>query len=71
MSAILSSIRTTVLGVLVLICSGTAYAEVLPAKYQSLLGLLCGVLVAFGLIAAKDANKSNAPTPTATATTVK
>ena len=67
MGALLASWKTTLVGVLVLICSGTAFAQILPPKYNSLLMLFCGVLTAFGLIAAKDGNVSNAPSPMPTA----
>lgn len=65
MNAIFASMKTTLLGFLVLICSGTHYTGVLPEKYNSLLLLVCGVATAFGLIAAKDANVSNAQLPVA------
>lgn len=58
-----ASWKTGAIGVLVGICSGTNYAGILPEKYNSLLMLCCGVATAFGLIVAKDANVSNAPTP--------
>jgi len=70
MGSAFSSIKTTLSGIGVLICSGTSYAGILPEKFNSLLLLICGVLVAFGLIAAKDANKSNALHPTETPNTV-
>jgi len=58
-----ASWKTTAMGVLVLVCGGTNYAQVLPEQYNSLLMLFCGVCTAFGLIAAKDSNVSNAPIP--------
>lgn len=70
MGTIFSSIKTTVAGIGVLLCSGASYAEILPAKFNSLLVLVCGVLIAFGLIVAKDANKSNAQIPVEKANTV-
>ena len=60
----LTNWKTSLMGVLVLACGGTNYAGVLPEKYNSLLMLFCGVCTAFGLIAAKDSNVSNAPVPT-------
>lgn len=60
----LNSIKTTALGVLVLICGGVAFTGVL-ADYNQLLMLVCGSLTGLGLIAAKDANISNAPNPAA------
>lgn len=58
--------RTSVTGTLAVVCAGTDYAELLPEKYRSLLHLTCGVLVAFGLIAAKDKNVSHSPVDLAT-----
>ena len=58
-----ASWKTTAMGVLVLVCGGTNYAQVLPEQYNSLLMLFCGVCTAFGLIAAKDSNVSNAAQP--------
>lgn len=65
MGAFFSSMKTTVIGLLITICTGTSFSGVLPEKYNSILMLVCGVLTGFGFIAAKDANVSNAPTPTA------
>lgn len=70
MGSMFSSIKTFSMGIGVLLCSGAGYAEILPARFNSLLVLICGVLIAFGLIAAKDADKSNAPHPTEIATKV-
>lgn len=55
--------KTSLMGVLVLVCGGTNFAQVLPEQYNSLLMLFCGVCTAFGLIAAKDSNVSNAEKP--------
>ncbi len=63
MGSFIASAKTTILGGLVLICTGTNYSGILPEKYNSVLMLVCGVLTAFGLIAAKDANVSNAVNP--------
>lgn len=63
MKALWGSWKTSAMGVLVLLCGGADYAQVFPDKYASLLHLLCGVAVAFGLISAKDGDKSNAPIP--------
>ena len=63
MGTIFSSMKTTVTGILVLICTGTSVSGVLGDKWNSLLQLICGVLIAFGFIAAKDADVSNAPNP--------
>jgi len=65
MSAFLASSKTNILGILVLLCSGTSYSEVLGPRYSQLLMLVCGVLTAFGLIAAKDANVTNSKDPAA------
>lgn len=61
MKNLLASWKTTLAGVLVMVCTGGAYLEALPEKYGSLIKLACGVAIAFGLIAAKDGDKSNAP----------
>lgn len=63
MMKFLQSIKTTALGTLVLICGGIAFTGVMEA-YNSLLMLFCGTATGLGLIAAKDADKTNAPHPT-------
>ena len=63
MSSFLTSWKTSLMGILVVVCTGTSYAELLPPKYAGLLQLLCGVLVGFGIIAAKDANVTNTAAP--------
>lgn len=65
MGALLASWKTSVLGVLVLICGGTSFSGVLPEKYNALLMFGCSALTAFGLINAKDGNVSNSPIPAA------
>jgi len=65
------SIKTSwwpaVCGLLALICEGSAMAGLLPEDYQGAMRGVCMVLVSLGLIGAKQANKTNAPEPTATA----
>ena len=63
MGAIFSSLKTTITGILVLICTGTSVSGALPDSWNSILQLVCGALVAFGFIVAKDANVSNATNP--------
>ena len=62
MGNFLASWKTSLAGILVLACTGTTYSDMLPPKYAGLLQLVCGVLIGFGIIAAKDANVTNAPT---------
>jgi hypothetical protein len=63
MKTIFTNIWTTLAGVVVLVCSGTELSGVLPEKYNVLLHSLCALAIAFGLIAAKDGNVSNAQKP--------
>lgn len=64
MNTILTSWKTTLAGALVLLCGGTEYFQLLGPKYSNELHAICGLAIAFGLIAAKDGNVSNAPAPT-------
>lgn len=63
MGNLLTSWKTTLAGVAVLLCSGTELSGILPEKYNVVLHSICAVAIAFGLIAAKDGNVSNAPKP--------
>ena len=63
MWSFLKSIKTTALGIMVIICGGTAYMDWLPEQYAGGIALLCATLVGLGLIAAKDANVTNAAHP--------
>ena len=64
MKAILMSWKTTLCGILTLICEGSTLT-ILPEKYQAVGHAVCTILLAFGLISAKDGNVSNAPAPAA------
>lgn len=63
MATLFASWKTTVCGLLTLICAGTALTEALPLQYGQYVHPVCTILLALGLIAAKDANVSNAPNP--------
>lgn len=67
MSAMLTSWKTSLMGLAVLICTGNVLIGVLGPKGTAILNGLCGIAIAYGLIAAKDADKSNAPSPVETA----
>lgn len=60
----LKSAKTTILGVLVVLCGGITFSGTLEA-YNSVLMLVCAMLTGAGLMASKDANVSNAPNPVA------
>lgn len=62
MKAMLMSWKTTLCGILTLICEGSTLT-ILPEKYQAVGHATCTILLAFGLISAKDSNVSNAPVP--------
>ncbi len=62
--------KTSLLGGLALVCSGSEVLGVLPEKYQATATGACMILMSLGLIAAKDANKTNAPNPTTTPQTL-
>lgn len=59
MGSIFSSIKTTVIGFVTVICGGAHLAGMIPADYTEVVNGACGVLIGLGLIAAKDANVSN------------
>ena len=56
--------KTTVPGILVLLCGGTSYLDMLPDQWSKGAMAFCSLMVALGLIAAKDADKTNSPVPT-------
>ncbi len=62
MKALLVSWKTTMCGVLTLVCEGSTLT-VLPDKYQAMGHAICTTLLAFGVIVAKDGNVSNAAMP--------
>lgn len=57
--SMLSSWKTTVIGLLTFVCEGTTLT-VLPDKYMQIGHSICIILLACGVIAAKDGNVSNA-----------
>lgn len=59
MESIFSSLKTTVIGFVTVICGGAHLAGVIPENWMEVVNGVCGVLIGFGLIAAKDANVSN------------
>jgi len=63
--------KTAIPGLLAVACGGSSVMGVIPEPYQEKAGAVCGLLLAFGLIAAKDADKSNAPAPTSAPNAVK
>ena len=65
MQAFLSSMKTTVLGFVAVVCGGAHLAGMIPDNWMEVVNGACGILIGFGLIAAKDANVSNAVNPTA------
>lgn len=62
MKAIFASWKTTLCGILVLLCEGSTLA-ILPDKYHTIGQAVCTILLALGIISAKDANVSNAALP--------
>lgn len=58
-----ASWETSVAGYGSLVCGGTALSGIIPEKYNVVLGAICTILIAFGLVRAKDGNVSNAPVP--------
>ena len=62
-----SSWKTTLPGMLAALCASGEYFDLLPESWKTKAVATCTFLVAIGLIAAKDADKSNAPVPSASA----
>jgi hypothetical protein len=60
MNAFLTSAKTTVLGFVTVLCGGAHLAGVIPDNWMEVVNGACGILIGLGLIAAKDANVSNA-----------
>lgn len=63
-SVLAGSWKTTAAGILVAVCGGSELTGLLPEKYAAIVHAGCVAATAFGLIAAKDYNKTNAPMPT-------
>lgn len=62
--------KTSLLGALALMCSGTELIGLLPEKYKGTMTGVCMILVSLGVIAAKDFNKTNAIVATSTPQTI-
>lgn len=58
-----SNWKTAVPGLLAALCATSEYFELLPDSWRLKATAICTFLVAMGLIAAKDADRSNAPRP--------
>ena len=58
MSAFLTSFKSTLCGVLEILCASAVFAGLFPPMYIPYLMLTCGVLNGLGLIAAKDADRT-------------
>lgn len=56
--------KTSVPAVLALMCASDEYFQMLPDAWRMKATATCTFLLAIGLIAAKDANVSNAPNAT-------
>ncbi len=56
--------KTSLVGLLVLACSGGELINAMPESIKAKGYAICGILIAFGFIASKDADKSNASSPT-------
>jgi hypothetical protein len=52
--------KTTLLGALALMCSGSELIGLLPEQYRGTMTGVCMILVSMGVIVAKDYNKTNA-----------
>lgn len=52
--------KTSLLGAMALVCSGTELIGLLPDQYKGTMTGVCMILVSLGVIAAKDFNKTNA-----------
>lgn len=62
--------KTSLLGALALMCSGTELIGLLPEQYKGTMTGVCMVLVSMGVIVAKDYNKTNAAIVTTQTQTV-
>ncbi len=52
--------KTTLLGALALLCSGSELIGLMPEQYRGTMTGVCMILVSTGVIVAKDFNKTNA-----------
>ena len=55
--------KTTLAGLLTAMCETAVLTEFIPPEYHKKAQAICFLLVASGLIAAKDGNVSHSPTP--------
>lgn len=62
--------KTSLLGAMALVCSGTELIGLLPDQYKGTMTGVCMILVSLGVIAAKDFNKTNAIVATSTPQTI-
>lgn len=62
--------KTTLLGALALMCSGSELIGLLPEQYRGTMTGVCMILVSMGVIVAKDYNKTNAAIVTTQTQTV-
>lgn len=65
-----SNWKTGLTGGIAFVCASDQLIHFLPETVATYLLATCGFAVAVGLIAAKDADKSNAPVPSAAASRV-
>lgn len=70
LTSLAGSWKTSLLGGLALLCSGSDVLGLLPEKYAHAMSGLCMILVSLGVIAAKDFNKTNAVVATTVPQTV-
>lgn len=68
--AMFTNWKTAVPGALSIACGSADLMGLIPAPYQNAAIHVCLFLLAIGVIAAKDADKSNAANPTAVAQTI-
>lgn len=69
--AMFSNWKTAVPGALSIVCGSADLMGLIPPPYQNAAIHVCLFLLAIGVIAAKDADKSNAVNPTAVAQTIR
>ena len=62
--------KTASAGVVVLLCGGSSYLELLPDDWKTVAGGVCTIAVGLGLIASKDSDKTNSQHPSAEPTKV-
>ena len=65
MKSMFTSWKTALPGALTLVCGASEVMDLLPDAYQKVAIGFCMMMVGLGLVVAKDADRSNAPAPTA------